>query len=192
MGLVQTSPPAIEPVALADVKLNSRVIDAADDTLFPLLISAARRFAESYTGRSFITQSWRLTLDCFPDCPIQLEKGDVQSITSITYLGMDGTQQTMLPINYIADLSNSVARITPIFGQVWPIPMPQIGSVSVNYVAGYGTTSASVPEGIRQWIQMRVSTLYENREEVAILTKGKLEPLPFVDGLLDPYRLPML
>jgi hypothetical protein len=75
---------------------------------------------------------------------------------------------------------------------VWPIPLPQIGAVQINYTAGYGTTAASVPEGIRHWMLMRISTLYENREEVAILGRGKVDPLPFVDGLLDPYRVPLL
>lgn len=177
---------------LADVKLNSRVIDNADDTLFPLLITAARLYAESYTGRSFITQSWKLVLDGFPPL-IQLEKGDVQTITSITYVALDGTTQTVSPSLYVADLSGTVARITPVFGQIWPVTMPQIGCVSVNYVAGYGNAAANVPAGIRQWIQMRVATLYENREEVAFVERGqKIEALPFVDGLLDPYRTPML
>lgn len=205
MPLVQTAPPGIEPVSLADVKLNSRVIDTADDTLFPLLISTARRYAESYTGRSFITQGWKLVMDSFPgghsssvpwgttygwpENAVFLDRGNVLSVTSITYLAMDGTTQTMPSTDYIADLSGCPARITPVFGKIWPIPMPQIGSVSVNYTAGYGPAATDVPEGIRHWIQMRVATLYENREEIAILSKGKLEPLPFIDSLLDPYRV---
>jgi hypothetical protein len=46
-----------------------------------------------------------------------------------------------------------------------------------------------VPEGLRNWILLRTGSLYENREEVAILNRGKVEELPFVDGLLDPYRV---
>jgi uncharacterized phiE125 gp8 family phage protein len=205
MPLVQTSLPGIEPVSLADVKANSRVIDTADDTLILLLISAARRYAESYTGRSFITQGWKLVLDSFPggcgpsvpfgtdysmpENAILLDRGNVLSIASIGYLAMDGTQQTMPSGDYIADLSGCPARITPVFGKIWPIPMPQIGSVQVNYTAGYGPAPTDVPEGIRHWILMRVATLFENREEVAILARGKLEPLPFVDSLLDPYMV---
>jgi hypothetical protein len=49
-----------------------------------------------------------------------------------------------------------------------------------------------VPEGIRHWILLRVGTLYENREEVAILSRQSIEPLPFVDCLLDPYKAPLL
>jgi uncharacterized phiE125 gp8 family phage protein len=70
--------------------------------------------------------------------------------------------------------------------------LPQIGAVQINYTAGYGTAATNVPEGIRHWMFLRVASLYENREEVAILTRGKVEILPFVDFLLDPYKVPSL
>lgn len=207
--LIQTVPPAIEPVTLADAKNHLR-LDAdltADDTLVSMLIGAARRYAESYTGRSFITQGWQLVLDAFPGpgclgvpwgtpysippTAIQLERGTVQSVGPISYLDMSGVWQTMDPATYVAELSGCPARITPTFGRIWPIPLPQIGSVKVAYTAGYGDVATNVPEGIRQWILMRLSTLYRNREDVAVLTKGKVEELPYVDALLDPYRVVM-
>lgn len=204
MPLLQTQAPSTEPVTLAEAKNHLRVDYDDDDLLIAMLIGAARRYAETYTARSFITQKWRLVLDSFPgpsligvpygvpySLPahaILLERGIVQSIDSITYTAMDGTTQTMPSANYVADLSGALARITPVFGQIWPIPLPQIGSVRVDYTAGYGVAS-EVPEGIKQWILMRINTLYENREEVAILSRGKVDPLPFVDCLLDPYRV---
>ncbi len=213
MSLVQTSTPGIEPVSLVDAK-NFLRVDAdltADDTLISLLIGAARRYAEAYTGRSFISQGWRLILDSFPGYGITgtewgvpfshprnavlFEKGPLISVDSIVYTAMDQSTVTVLSPgapDYAIDLAGAVPRMTPGFGRVWPIPLPQIGAVQINYTAGYGTTAASVPEGIRHWMLMRISTLYENREEVAILGRGKVDPLPFVDGLLDPYRVPLL
>ena len=38
-----------------------------------------------------------------------------------------------------------------------------------------------------QILAQRAATLYENREQVAIVPRGRVEPLPFVDTLLDPY-----
>ncbi|MDN8617869.1 head-tail connector protein [Variovorax ginsengisoli] len=196
--LIQTTPPSIEPVSIAEVKLNSRIIDTSDDVNLALLIGAARRYAESYTGRSFITQGWRLVLDGFPSC-LDLERGAVLSINSITYRDMGGATQTIAwgaaangiqrssDGTLVADLTS--ARIAPAFGSVWPIPMAEIGAVAVNYTAGYGPAAADVPEGVRHWIQMRVATLYENREEVAYLARGKIELLPFFDRLLDPYSI---
>lgn len=206
--LSQLSPPAEEPVVLADAKNHLRVDSdlTTDDSLITLMISAARRYAESYTGRSFITQKWRLTLDAFPgpsllgvpmgipfSLPghaVLLERGPVQSVDQIQYQDMSGTWQTMSTADYVAELTSPMPRITPVFGKIWPTPtLPQIGAVRIDYTAGFGNTAADVPEGIRQWILMRVNTMYENREEVAILGRGKVDPLPFVDSLLDPYRV---
>lgn len=208
MPLIQTSAPAVEPVTVADVKMACRIIDDSEDSYLSLLISTARRYGETITGRSFITQGWRLTLDSFPGPgqmgvpwgkaygipghAIVLERGPVTAVTSITYIGMDGTQQTMPPSDYTWVDSGSIARVTPVFGKIWPIPLPQIGAVQVNYTAGFGATADLVPETVRHWMLVRVATMYENREEVAILQRGKVEALPYVDSLLDPIRGAML
>ena len=207
MPLIQTVAPSEEPVSLVDAKNHLRVDTdlTQDDVLINLLIGAARRYAEMYCNRSFITQQWRLVLDSFPgnamygvpfgitfSLPgnaILIERGPVQSLDSITYTAMDGTEAAMPAADWIAELSGGLARVTPRFGKIWPIPLPQIGAVKVNFTAGYGAMASDVPEGIRQWILLRVSSLYENREEVAVMQRGNVSPLPYVDGLLDPYRV---
>ena len=209
MPLIQTTAPGTEPVTLAEAKLHLRV-DAdltADDTLITLLIGAARRYAEMYCNRSLITQRWRLVIDSFPGPSmigvpigipytlpghaILLERGRVQAVDGITYTAMDGNEATMPITDWVAETASPIARVTPRFGKIWPIPLPQIGAVKVDFTAGYGDTSAAIPEGIKHWILLRTGTLYENREEVAVINKGKVEPLPFIDGLLDPYRVVM-
>jgi uncharacterized phiE125 gp8 family phage protein len=93
--------------------------------------------------------------------------------------------------DYVVDPSGPLPRITPRFGKVWPIPVPQVGAVQIDYTAGYGTTPYSVPAGIRQWMLLRLTSLYENRGEAAVMARGTVNPLPWVDGLLDPYRVVM-
>jgi len=39
---------------------------------------------------------------------------------------------------------------------------------------------------------LRLAALYENREEVSAMRQGKIETLPYVDGLLDAYRVPWI
>jgi hypothetical protein len=46
----------------------------------------------------------------------------------------------------------------------------------------------AVPEGLKAWLKIRLSTLYENREEVAIMNRGTIQALPYVDRLLDAYK----
>jgi len=203
MGLQLITPPTVEPISLDEAKAHLRVDTDDDDLLISMMLTAARQYCETLTRRSLITQTWRLTLDSFPGPSLMgvpygtpfslpghailLERGPVQSITSITYLDMGSTLQTMPSANYVADLSGEPARITPIFGQIWPINLPQIGSVQVQFVAGFGDTADTVPQELRQWIKLRLGALYENREEVAVGTRIVVAELPFLDGMLDPY-----
>ncbi len=191
MSLQLVTPPAGEPVSLAETKLHLRVDFDEDDTLINGCIAAARQAAETITGRQLISARWKLVLDAFPACAILVAKCPVQSVASIQYLDMDGSSQTMPAADYVVDTACEPARITPVFGKTWPPTLPQIGAVSVTFDAGYGSAS-NVPEGIKSWIKLRVGSLYAHREEMSILMRGRIDPLPFVDGLLDPYRVALV
>ena len=68
MALTVYAEPAIEPISLAEQKVQSRVSTDADDTLLSLYITAARQNCEDFQGRAYITQTLDLTLDEFPEC----------------------------------------------------------------------------------------------------------------------------
>ena len=207
MPLQLVTPPAEEPVSLIDAKLHLRVDFDEDDTLIASLITAARLAAETLTGRQFTTARWKMVLDSFPGPSLMgvpagqpftlpghailLPKCPVQSVVSINYLDMGAVEQTMPAATYTVDNACEPARITPVFGQIWPICLPQIGAVSVIFDAGYGT-AAEVPQGIKSWIKLRVGSLYAHREEVAVVSRGRLEALPFIEGLLDPYKVALI
>lgn len=205
MGYKLVTAPSGEPLSLQEAKVHCRVFITDDDTLIGALIVAARQYAEQLTARCFVTQTWQLVLDSFPGVglagyapwgqtfglpgnAILLEKGPIQSVDSITYVDMAGATQTLASTEYIADLSSQLVRITPKFGKVWPIALPQIASVTVAFTAGYGAASA-VPQGLKQWLLLRIAALYENREEFVTGRSIVCTPLPFIDGLLDPYRI---
>ena len=204
MPIQLVTPPTEEPVSLLEAKLHLRVDFDEDDMLIASLITAARQAAETLTGRQFTTARWKQVLDCFPGPSLMgvpagqaftlpghailLAKAPVQSVVSINYLDMGSVNQTMPALTYTVDVACEPARITPVFGQIWPVCLPQIGAVSVTFDAGYGT-AAQVPEGIKSWIKLRVGSLYAHREEVAALSRGRIESLPFIDGLLDPYKV---
>lgn len=207
------TPPAVdattgiaEPVSLAEVKLHLRVDIPDDDALILALISSARQMAETLTNRQLLTATWNLVLDAFPGPSLMgvpagtpyslpghtilIAKGPVQAVQAITYLDMNFDQITMPPQNYVVTSTDDLTRITPIFGQIWQPTLPQIGAVNVQFVAGYGD-STQVPEGIKHWIKLRVDSLYNQRGEVAF-ARGRMDKLPYVDALLDPYRIALL
>ena len=188
MPLQLITPPAEEPVSLAEAKLHLRVDFPDDDALIVAIISAARQHAEMLTRRQFIAARWKLVLDRFPEHAVALPRSPLQSVVSIDYLDTGNVLQTLPASDYTVDAACEPARITPVFGATWPVTLPQIAAVSVLFDAGYGT-AADVPEGIKAWIKLRVGSLYEHREDFALITRGRIEALPFVDGLLDPYRI---
>ena len=205
MPLQLVTAPALEPVSITEAKAHLRIEIDDDDALIYSLITAARMAAESTLERSLVTTRWKLVLDSFPgpsmigvpygrtfslpDHAILLPRNPVSQVVSITYLDMAGVSQTMPSTDYTADLASEPARITPVFGKIWPINLPQIGSVQITFDAGYGALAASVPEGIKSWIKLRIGSLYEHREEVALMNRGSIQALPFVDSLLDPYKV---
>ena len=207
MPMQLITPPAGEPVSLEEAKLHLRVDFDDDDALIQMLISSARQAAESITHRQFITARWRMTLDSFPGPSLMgvpagqpftlpghailIPKSPVLNVVAINYLDMASVQQTMPADHYTVDSACEPARITPVFGQIWPIALPQIGAVSVTFDAGYGDASA-VPDGIKSWIKLRVASLYTYREEVVAPVRGRIEALQFVEGLLDPYKVPFI
>jgi uncharacterized phiE125 gp8 family phage protein len=207
MPLQLVTPPAEEPVSLAEAKQHLRVDGGDDDLLIGSLIPAARQAAETKTGRQLITARWKLVLDAFPGPSLMqsatgasfslpghailLAKCPVQSVVSIEYMDMNGATQVMPADDYVLDVACEPARITPVFGKTWPPTLPQMGAVSVTFDAGYGAASA-VPEGLKSWIKLRVGSLYGHREEMSVLSRGRIDPLPFVDGLLDGFKVSLV
>lgn len=172
---------------IADASLGAGVptVNTTADPMLGTLITAARQVAEARTGRKFITQTWELVLDAFPS-EIELGALPVQSVTSIKYYDTDGVLQTMSASDYVLDADLLPGWIRPAYNVSWPSTRTQSQAVIVRVVLGYGTTGASVPAGIRQWIVAQVSAAFRNYDG---LIDGIAVPLPFLDGLLDSFRI---
>ena len=117
---------------------------------------------------------------------IELPKPSLQTVDYIKYLDVGGVEQTLDPTQYLVDPMSEPGVLTPVINTYWPTTQNVMNSVRIGFTAGYGA-AVDVPEGIKAWIKLRVATLYSNREEVAVLNRGKVEMLPYVDSLLDPY-----
>jgi uncharacterized phiE125 gp8 family phage protein len=194
--------PTIEPVSLTEAKTWCRIdSDITDqDAIITLLIKAARERAEDITGRAFIPRTLTLILDAFPDSDqvIRLPNPPIIDVESITYIDGDGAEQVMSGSPTQWHLDTETARLSPLYGQYWPTAREQAGAVRIRYTCGYqvlgspnGDTEqrAAIPAVVRLWMQARLSTLYENRENVVVGTIFSDMPRDFVDGLLDQLRV---
>ncbi len=56
MPLIQTTPPAAEPLSLAEAKAHLRITHSNDDAYIDKLVTAARRACEMRSNLCFVTQ----------------------------------------------------------------------------------------------------------------------------------------
>lgn len=161
--------PTEEPITLDEAKDHLRVDGADEDALIMGYIRAARRQCELITRRAFVTQTWEVALEAWPNCNyLQLPSPPLQSVTSISYVDSTGAAAVMPSADYVVDTYRHPGRVVLGYNKIWPSVTLRPGpSVIVRYVAGYGTPVA-VPETYKQAIKLLVGHYYENREAVTV------------------------
>lgn len=192
-SIVTITPPATEPVSVTEAMVHLRldVPDAGphpEQGLIETLIGAARDLVERSTGRALVTQTLEARWDAW-EPELLLPRSPLQSVTSVTYVDEAGVTQTLAGAAYRADTASLVPRITPAYGESWPVARAVTGAIAVRFVAGYGA-AAAVPATLRAAVLLLVSHLYENRNAV---TDRAMTEMPLgVAALLAPHRVPWL
>lgn len=195
MGLVQTTPPAMEPVSLTEMKAWSRVVETAEDsTVIEPLIASGRSMAEEYTQRQLMQATWLMTLDAFPKTSdeegiIHLKRPPLISVTHVKYYDVNGVLQTLDASRYEVDIYTGVyGRIKPAYGLTWPTTRKMMNAVQITYLAGYGDDPSEVPQAIRDAIKLLVTNFIDNRTSVVVGTISSELPSSAM-SLLAPFRV---
>ncbi len=150
MPLQIITPPALEPVTLAEAKAQLKLDTDADDALISTLITAARARAEWFTGRAFVSQSWILWLDGWQE---------VVEVTSVTTYARDGSATVLDPASYDVDLAGNRVAL----GCIAPPGLRSLNALAIAFDAGFGDAATDVPADIRAAILELMAELYVNR-----------------------------
>jgi len=186
MSTTIVTPPASEPVTLAEVKSQRNIIDVYSDSELTRLISATRQYVEGYTGRALITQTVDLFLDEFEQ-KIEIPRPKLQSITTVKYTDTAGTQQTLDASEYTVVTNSTVGYVMPSYNNDWPDIRVVPEAVEIRFIAGYGDASTDVPEDLRQAIFILLGMWHENTEDAQPFT---LNQIPIgTRAILDAYRV---
>jgi uncharacterized phiE125 gp8 family phage protein len=180
--------PAQEPVSLDEARRHLRDPDATQNPLIESLIAAARQHIEKVCERALMPQTWRGSLDAFPDGEISLPGGLVRSITTVAYTDATGAGQTLSAgTGYQADLDSQPARLLPpAAGGSWPATQSdKANAVQITYEVGY-IDSGKVPAAIKAALLLIVADLFELREAGVLGTT--VQDNPAVNRLLLPYK----
>lgn len=189
-GLVLATAPTAEPITVTDVEDWLR-IDPEDSqgAVIALLITEARERFERVTGRALLTQTWRLTLPCFP-AMIELPRPPAASVTSITYVDTAGNTQTLSTAAYRLVTDQWPGRIEQVIGQVWPATYPQYEAVKVTYTAGW-SAATSVPTEIKLALLQHVAYRFLRRGEGLVGEQaggGANAAETYLDGLFLKFQ----
>jgi uncharacterized phiE125 gp8 family phage protein len=186
MTLALISPPAAEPVTLADMKLHLRVSNDSEDALISSLIKAAREELEHATGLALISQGWRLYLDCWPGTrTVLIHKAPVISLTAVTVYDEAGVPSSLPLSGFILDRFSRPSRLA--VPDAITAPGKKLNGIEVDFTAGFGATGVDVPDGLKRAIMLLAAHWYEFRGAEAFDRASAAWP-PSFERLVSRYR----
>lgn len=173
------TPPAEEPLTVAELKTHLRIDVDTEDTLLAAYLAAARAYYEQATWRALVTQTLGVRLSQWPGVDyIQLPRPPLASVTSVAYVDSDGNSNTFASSNYNVYMNGEKGLIWLRDGSSWPSATLQPGpSILITYVAGDGDAE-DVAELDKQAIRLLTGHFYENRENVVAVQGITVAELP--------------
>jgi hypothetical protein len=179
--------PTVEPVTADDLRtLLRESVAGLPDIEADGLIEVARQWFEDKIGAALIDQTWRLTLDNWPvgatawwngtrqgsiselhnpnNSVISPPRWPLSSVTGVTVYSDDGTPTALVVADiFDVDTASIPSRIALKLNASWPTGLRATNAIEILYVAGYGTTSATVPAPIKRAILQISAGLYTHR-----------------------------
>lgn len=184
MSIRIVTPPAAEPVSLAEAKLFLRVDHDDEDALISALVAAARERVEAATGLALVTRAVVESFDAWDSGAgltsdgraRRLGLGPVSAITEVRTLDEDGAATVFAAEKYYTDLAASPSRLVLAGGALWPTPGRVSGGIEIAYTAGFGGAS-EVPAALRQAVLEIAADAYERGGAPASLSPVVLATL---------------
>lgn len=183
MPVILLTPPATEPLSLAEAKHYLRVEHEEDNELIAALIAAARNAVEAATRRVLIAQTWRIVLDRWPASGrIVSPVNPLRTLEAARVLAADGTPMELDVEGFTLDTTSVPGVIA--FGRANVSgPERALAGIELDVTAGYGDAD-DVPAPFVQAIRLLLARAYEHRDEV------RQDALPdTVASLLAPFRV---
>lgn len=170
--LERTTAPAEFTLAEVFTKEQIRDLGDSEDDLLLEYLAAAREMVETDSRRALLPQTWRLFLDCYPECGVvKIPRCPVSAVSSFQVYNTSGAWQTLIEgTDYVVDLASEPARICRAYGAIWPTHKTSYPNcIKITFTAGYADVDA-VPPVAMQAMRLLVGHWYRNRSPVAMLS----------------------
>ena len=207
MHLALIQPPAADVITLDEAKAHLRVDFADHDEQIRQYIAAAVGLIDAaaggWLGRGLRPQQWELRLSSFdPRGRIKIPIAPLISIDSIAYIDGAGTDQVLLEDTdfvIVGKDGKGTCYLVPAWGASWPSVRCTEESVRILFTVGYPLAVAAsgddpaipdqLPAPIRQWLQFKIATFYQARDEVFVEGSASTALPVWVEQMISPYRI---
>jgi uncharacterized phiE125 gp8 family phage protein len=185
MPHILTTPPAAEPLTLAEARAHLRIGHNDEDALVSTLITAARWHVEAATGLRLITQAWSVFADNWPaDRVLQLPLAPLIAVTDLKVYGDDDVAAAIDPAHYMVDRVSRPARLLLRPDRVWARPGRLANGIEVALTCGFGPEGTSVPPPLCEAMLKLLAHWFAHRGD----DEGTRHVPPAVAALLAAYR----
>lgn len=154
-----------------------------DETLQDGVLEGALRGAlaliERRAGVAVLSRGFRYSLSRWRDrCGQALPVSPVTAVTAVRIIDALGVSRDVVPGGWRLVIEGRSASLVPL--GLLP-PVPRLGRLEIDLVAGYGATWETVPADLAQAVFVQAGRLYEARGADAALAPG-------VGAILEGYR----
>ena len=177
--LVQIVAPLTEAITTADAKVFLRIMGTQDDALINSMIAQATKHVENIINRQLMRATYELYTDGFIT---KLPKNPIQSIEKIEYMDENEVYQLLNASLYYLYEELEIGKIE--YKDLPGLPTHK-KAVKITFVCGH----LSVPAPIEAYIKVKVSTLYEFREQFIVGASVSHPKDEFIENLLSPYKI---
>lgn len=182
MTMFLVTPPALEPVTIADARAFLRISTESEDEILRRIIKTARELVEAEAGLALVDQTWRLRVDRWPRSGrLAIFKYPVKAVTAVVAYRPDGSAISLEPEEFMLQHGRRPQRV---YMAQYPDAQTFCG-LEVDFIAGFGETGVEVPDALKQAILTLTAHLYENR---AGLDTAKAELPVMVGQMVDSWR----
>jgi uncharacterized phiE125 gp8 family phage protein len=187
MNPIPLAGPAVEPIAVDEMKAYLRLDGSTEDELVAALVVAGRITVERRARLSLIRQSWRLALPSWPEGrAVRLPFHPVLGIDEIRLTAETGPPVPVDPGRYRLDADG--ARL--LADADLPGPAGLAPRVEIDVSAGFGDTAAAVPEPLILAVKRLAAHWFEHRGDERQPGQDALPP--DILSLIAPFCRPRL
>jgi uncharacterized phiE125 gp8 family phage protein len=149
------------PVNLYSVKEHLGIYHEEKDHNLNLLMNAATKMAEKFTGQIFHVggDTYEQVLDSFAS-PVELDWAPVSGVSCVMYYDISGANQTLS--TDLWELQDWKTPSSVLFNELTPTTTTgRSDAVRIRYVAGYAK-AGDVPQDVKAAILLITQYLYDN------------------------------